>query len=40
MVERMDCKSIIVVKRSVLRTVQIFVATSRELDAAMSVCES
>jgi hypothetical protein len=29
-VERMDCKSIVVVKKSVLRTVQIFIATSRD----------
>jgi hypothetical protein len=35
MVERMDCESMIVVKRSVLRMVQIFAATSRDSGAAV-----
>jgi hypothetical protein len=32
-VERVDCESMIVVKRSVLRIVQIFAATLRDSDA-------
>jgi hypothetical protein len=35
MVERVDCESMIVVKRSVLRIVQIFAATLRDSGAAV-----